>query len=68
MQMHMLALTEEIDDLTAEEMTTERFWGAAGLDFDEVTFDYGRDIKKDENYDEEIKKRYLPYKVFNLFE
>lgn len=63
----MLELTEEIDDLLDEEMTTERFWGAAGLDFDEVMFDYGRDIKKDENLDEELKKKFLPYKVFNLF-
>ena len=49
-------------------MTKERFWGAAALDFDETTFDYGRDIKKDENYDKTIKDVSLPYKVFNLFE
>lgn len=40
-QMHMLQLTEEIDDLNGEEMTIERFWGAMA-DFDDVAFDYGR--------------------------
>ena len=66
-QMHMLELTEEMNDLEGEEMTRERFWGAVA-DLDEVTFEYGRDIKKEENYDDIIKKELLPYRVFHLFE
>lgn len=67
-QRHMMELTEEIDKLNDEEMTLDRFWGKAAMDFEEATFDYGRDSKKEENYDEVIKKKYLPYRVFHLFE
>ena len=66
-QMHMLELTEEIDDLNGEEMTDERFWGALLEAFDDV-FDYGRAIQKDENLDDVIKRKYLPYRIFHLFE
>lgn len=64
--MHMMELQEEIDELMNEKMTKEKFWGMAGLD-EELPFDYGRDIHKEESYDKIINEKYLPYHLLPLY-
>jgi len=62
----MMELQEEIDELMSEKMTKEKFWGMAMLD-DEVPFDYGRDIFKEESYDRIINDKFLPYHLLPLY-
>ena len=48
-KLKMLGITDEIDQLNAEAMTEEKFWGALALD-EGNTFDYGRDVLTEDRY------------------
>ena len=48
-KLKMLGITDEIDQLNAEVMTEEKFWGALALD-EGNTFDYGRDVLTEDRY------------------
>ena len=58
--MKIMQLEEEIFALNDEKMNEKKFWGLAGLD-DDDDFDYGRDIKKEGDYDKDLEQKLLPY-------
>ena len=59
----MIDIRDEIEYLENENVDEDKFWGMLALNNDEV-FDYGRDILKEDVYDNQI---ILPYKLFDLF-
>ena len=61
----MMELNNEIDYLNDENMTDQKFWGMLALDQeDDEEFDYGRDVLKENNYDQVMV---LPYENVPLF-
>jgi hypothetical protein len=62
-KLHMLDIRDNMEYLQQEQMTEQKFWGLLSLNEDEE-FDYGRDILKENTYDQVIT---LPYTQFPLF-